>query len=104
MTDIVSTDVAIVGAGPVILRLLDIEHGGRKHLDIADMIRMRVRDRHRLDIRRLDADLLELRGKRLRPMPGDRLRIGRRKTVGHRRHRIRNAGVPQEPACACLIR
>jgi hypothetical protein len=44
-----------VGARPFVFGLLNIEHDLREQLDIADMVGMGMRDRHRLDVGGLDA-------------------------------------------------
>ena len=92
----------VVGAGPVIFGLLHVERRLREHLDIADVVGMRMRDRHRLDVGGLDAELLELALRASSAASRRRLRIGRRKPVRHRGDGIGNAGVPQEPALAVL--
>src|SRR6266566_6892284 len=45
----------VIGAGPFVFGLLDVEHCRGKHLDIADMVGMGVRDGHGLDVGRRDA-------------------------------------------------
>ena len=93
----------VVGAGPVIFGLLHVEHGLREQLDIAGVVGMRMRHRHRLDVIRLEAELFELGGQRLRPAPGDGLGIGGDKAIRHGGDSIGDAGVPQEPALAAVL-
>jgi hypothetical protein len=61
-----------VGARPLVFGLLNIEHDLRQQLDIADMVGMGMRDRHRLDVGGLDAELVELAGERFRPFHVER--------------------------------
>ena len=49
---------------PFVFGLLHVKHSLRKHLDIADVIRMGVGHRHSLDVGRLDTKLFELGGER----------------------------------------
>src|ERR1700730_12352961 len=91
-----------IGAGPFVFGFLHIEHARRKHLDIADMVGMGMRDRHRLDIRWFYLKLIELGGQRLRATPVNGLWVRWRESVRHRRNRVSDAGVPQEPALRVL--
>ncbi len=88
----------VIGAGPFVFGFLHVKHCRGKHLDISDVIGVRVRARDRLDVGRGDTELLKLRRQGFRAAPEHRLWIGRRKAVRHRRDRVRYAGVPQEPA------
>lgn len=63
---------------------------------------MGVRDGHHLDVTGLEAELFELRGKRLRPAPGHGFGIGGRKAIRHRGDCVGDAGIPQEPALGVL--
>src|SRR5580704_10808196 len=56
---------------PFILGLLHQQHRFGEQLDIAGMIRMRVRYGDEFDVIRPDAERIKLRGERLRPAPGD---------------------------------
>src|ERR1700732_2919020 len=58
-----------VRSRPFIFGLLHIEHRLRKQFDIADVIRMGVRNPDALDIGWLDAELFKLSGERLAPFP-----------------------------------
>src|ERR1700722_3480754 len=61
------------------------------------MIGMGVRYADAFDVRGFDADLLELADKRLAALP-TRPAVFALKPVGHCRHRIGDAGIPEEPA------
>src|SRR5436190_9241098 len=92
----------VISAGPFVFGLLDVEHCRGKHLDVADMVGMGVRDGHGLDVRRRDAKLVKLRRQRLRPAPENGLWIGRSKAIWHGCDRIRYPGVPEEPTLGML--
>src|SRR5882724_12601443 len=64
-----------IGAGPFVFGFLYVEHRGGKHLDIPDMVRMGVRDRHGLDVGRRDTELIKLSGQSLRTPPENGPRI-----------------------------
>src|ERR1700722_7713898 len=61
------------------------------------MIGMGVRYADAFDVRGFDADLLELADKRLAALP-TRPAVFALKPVGHCRHGIGDAGIPEEPA------
>jgi len=86
-----------VGARPFVFGLLNIEHDLREQLDIADMVGMGMRDRHRLDVGGLDAELVELAGERFRPFHVERT-IGAGRALRRRGKRVGKAGIPEEPA------
>jgi hypothetical protein len=86
-----------VGARPFVFGLLNIEHDLREQLDIADMVGMGMRDRHRLDVGGLDAELVELAGERFRPFHVERA-IGAGRALRRRGKPVGKAGIPEEPA------
>src|SRR6476620_2255814 len=60
----------VVRSRPLVFGLLYEQHGLRKEFDVADVVTVGVGDRHVLDVRRLDPELVELRGQRLWAAPG----------------------------------
>ena len=82
---------------PFVLGLLHVEHGLRELFDIADMVGMGVRDCDRLDVRRLDAKLGKLPGKRLGPRQCQRA-VRTLHAVRQRGERILKTRVPEDPA------
>src|SRR5215510_11638042 len=82
---------------PVIFSLLHEQHGLWEQLDIADMVRVRMRYGQVLDIGRLQAELLDLAGECLGAVPVRRA-VGAEPTVGHAGDIVGNAGVPHHPA------
>jgi hypothetical protein len=58
---------------------------------------MGMRDRHRLDVGGLDAELVELAGERFRPFHVERT-IGAGRALRRRGKRVGKAGIPEEPA------
>src|SRR5690242_17657955 len=84
-------------ARPFVFCLLHQQHGLREQLDIADMVRMRMRDGDEFDVGRLDAELIELARKRLRASPADGLRIGWSLPVRHGGNHVGDPGVPEQP-------
>src|SRR6266478_9199295 len=89
-------------AGPFILGLLNVEHGGRKHFDIPDVVGMGVRDGYRLDVGRFDPELIQLSCQGFWAVPEHGPRIGRREAIWHGRDLIGDARIPQEPALRML--
>src|SRR5205823_2651619 len=82
----------VVGTRPFVFGLLHVKHGGWKHLDIADVVGMGVRDRHRLDVGWLHSELIELSRQRLGPAPMHGLGISRSKTIRHNRNGVCDTG------------
>jgi hypothetical protein len=61
------------------------------------LVGMGVRDRHRLDVRGLNAEFAELAGERFRPFHVERA-VGAGRTLRSRGKRVGKAGIPEEPA------
>jgi len=92
-----------VGARPFVFGLLNIEHDLREQLDIADMVGMGMRDRHRFDVGGLDAELVELAGERFRPFHVE-CAVGACRALRRRGKRVGKAGIPEEPPLRVMDR
>ncbi len=88
--------------GPFVFGLLRQQHALREHRHVADMVGMGVRDRNVFNIGGFEAELIELRGQRLRPPPVGHARIGGPLALGHGGNGVGHAGVPEKPALGVL--
>src|ERR1044071_671018 len=90
------------GRRPFVFLFLNEQRRGREQFDIADVVRVRVRDREIFDVGRFDTEGIKLTRQRLWSPPVSSLRISGSLPIRHSCDCIGNAGIPEHPSAAVL--